>query len=100
MISNSLIKSVESLKCNNDSQALVCAEDEELIQEVFQGIKNHIDENYIRKIVYSYVERFVEMALHCPPALIQHLNPCWINRAEGWYQTIAYRNLQKVMKSK
>lgn len=96
MVSNVLLKSVETLKSNNETQTVVSPEDDALIQEVFDGIKKHIDENYIRQVIYRYVERFVEMTLHCVPTTLQNLSPCWISRAEGWYSTNTYKNLEKV----
>jgi hypothetical protein len=74
-----------------------CAEDDELTQEIFYGIKKHIDEDYIRKAIYLYIEKFVDMVFRFEPSkVLQSVGGHWMNRVEGWMNTLGYKSLVKV----
>ncbi len=96
-ISNTLLKTVQDTNSDNN-QLIPCPDDEILVQEIFEGIKRHIDENYIRQVLYRYVEIFVEMSFRFFPAsLSKNVAPYWTNRMEGWVSTSAYKTLQQVV---
>lgn len=62
-ISNKLMKSalVDTRPQDEKIILLDCEEDLNLSRQLFSGLSQHLDEIYMREIVYSYIERFLEM---------------------------------------
>ncbi|KAJ3348789.1 hypothetical protein HDU91_006503 [Kappamyces sp. JEL0680] len=88
-ISTSLMKTAPEMpKESVEFQGISCADDEDLTQEA------SISPN---AAVYAYVERFVERSSRfSPSSLLKNVEPCWVNRVEGWTATTAFKALQKV----
>ena len=88
-ISPRLLKGIQGAVPNENTEILGCEEDHQLITLLYQGYQNHLDEMYLRQLVYSYIEKFIEITQQ------DFLyDPMWGNRIEGWKTTLTYQTLK------
>jgi hypothetical protein len=90
-ISQQLINQIPE-KAKDQDGTQFCEEDGELFHQVQNAIQKRLHENTIRLIMNRYIQSFVELGSRNTKDTIYKINPVWVNRLSGWYETESYQD--------
>ncbi|KAI8913699.1 docking domain of Afi1 for Arf3 in vesicle trafficking-domain-containing protein [Gorgonomyces haynaldii] len=81
IISQKLVKEFHN---ESSAESIHCEDDDELIRSIFSGLDLHLEENHMRQLVYTYLERFIERL-----PLLEN-SQGYRGRVMGWKASRAY----------